>query len=194
MKKYARTILVFAILAALGVTYYYYLSNRTSKQDATEKAVINEKLAALTSRDIENNYPKSVKEVVELYMRITEMYYEASLTDEQIGALAKQARLLFDDELKGQQTDAEYLTALKEDIADYKKAKRYISDFKLESSSNVDYKSLDGKKYASILGLYYIREGSELEYSYTKFTLRQDTKGKWKLLFWELADDSVIKD
>ena len=90
--------------------------------------------------------------------------------------------------------DAEYLESLKQDIADYKKVNRYISDFKLEGSSNVKYKTLNGQKYATILGLYYIREGSGLEYSYTKFTLREDAQGHWKLLYWELADESDINE
>lgn len=194
MKKYARTILAFAILAVLAVSYYYYLSNRTSKQDATAQAVVNEELAALTSRDLANNYPESVKEVVKLHMRMSKMYYTEDLTDEQIEALAKQERILFDDELKSKQTDAEFIVSLKKDITDYKAIKRYISDFKLEGSSNVKYMTLDGKKYASILGLYYIREGSDLKYSYTKFTLRQDEEGHWKLLYWELADETDIEE
>lgn len=194
MKKYTRTVVVIVILAVLGVTYYYYLSNRTPKLDATDKSIVNEELAALTTRNIEENYPESVKEVVNLYMRITKLYYTSSLSDEQIATLAKQGRLLFDPELKSKQTDEEYLEALKQDISDYKAVKRYISDFKLEGSSNVKYTTLDGKKYASILALYYIREGSELKYSYTKFTLRQDEAGHWKLLFWELADETDINE
>lgn len=194
MKKYTRTVVVIVILAVLGVTYYYYLSNRTPKLDATDKSIVNEELAALTTRNIEENYPESVKEVVNLYMRITKLYYTSSLSDEQIAVLAKQGRLLFDPELKSKQTDEEYLEALKQDISDYKAVKRYISDFKLEGSSNVKYTTLDGKKYASILALYYIREGSELKYSYTKFTLRQDEAGHWKLLFWELADETDINE
>lgn len=194
MKKYTRTVVVIVILAVLGVTYYYYLSNRTPKLDATDKSIVNEELAALTTRNIEENYPESVKEVVNLYMRITKLYYTSSLSDEQIATLAKQGRLLYDPELKSKQTDEEYLEALKQDISDYKAVKRYISDFKLEGSSNVKYTTLDGKKYASILALYYIREGSELKYSYTKFTLRQDEAGHWKLLFWELADETDINE
>lgn len=194
MKKYMRTTIVIIVLVILGVSYYYYLSNRTPKKDAAQQAITNEELAALTSKDIEGNYPESVKEVVRLFMRISKMYYTTSVSEEEISALAKQGRLLFDDELKGKQTDEQYLETLKQDIADYKKVKRYISDFKLEGSSNVDYTTLNGQKYASILGLYYIREGSELKYSYTKFTLRQDAEGHWKLLYWELAEEPKVSE
>ena len=194
MKKYARVTIAILIMAALGVGYYYYLSNRQPRHDATQQSLVNEQLAQLKTKNIEQNYPESVKEVVNLFMRISKMYYTSSVSDEDLGILASQARLLFDDELKSKQTDAEYLESLKQDIADYKKVNRYISDFKLEGSSNVKYKTLNGQKYATILGLYYIREGSGLEYSYTKFTLREDAQGHWKLLYWELADESDINE
>ena len=198
MKKYARVTIAILIMAALGVGYYYYLSNRQPRQDATQQSLVNEQLAQLKTKNIEQNYPESVKEVVKevvnLFMRISKMYYTSSVSDEDLSVLASQARLLFDDELKSKQTDAEYLESLKQDIADYKKVNRYISDFKLEGSSNVKYKTLNGQKYATILGLYYIREGSRLEYSYTKFTLREDAQGHWKLLYWELADESDINE
>ena len=174
-----------------GVTF---VSLPSSGQDATQQSLVNEQLAQLKTKNIEQNYPESVKEVVNLFMRISKMYYTSSVSDEDLGILASQARLLFDDELKSKQTDAEYLESLKQDIADYKKVNRYISDFKLEGSSNVKYKTLNGQKYATILGLYYIREGSGLEYSYTKFTLREDAQGHWKLLYWELADESDINE
>ena len=147
MKKYARVTIAILIMAALGVGYYYYLSNRQPRQDATQQSLVNEQLAQLKTKNIEQNYPESVKEVVNLFMRISKMYYTSSVSDEDLGILASQARLLFDDELKSKQTDAEYLESLKQDIADYKKVNRYISDFKLEGSSNVKYKTLNGQKY-----------------------------------------------
>lgn len=194
MKKYVRVTLAIVILAVLGVTYFYYLSNRQPRQEAAQQALVNEELAQLKTKDIEQNYPESVKETVNLFMRISKLYYNADLSDEDISVLAGQTRLLFDDELKAKQTDSQYLESLKQDIEDYKKVNRYISDFKLEGSSNVEYKTFEGKKYASILGLYYIREGSELQYSYTKFTLRQDKDGHWKLLYWELAEETDINE
>jgi hypothetical protein len=106
--------------------------------------------------------------------------------------LGTQARKLFDSELKSKQTDTAFQEALLKDVEEYKAANRYISDFKLQESSDVKYYTFQDKKYADIVGAYYIREGSKLEYSYTKFTLRQDSAGHWKILFWELADEDDI--
>ena len=81
----------------------------------------------------------------------------------------------------------EYINALKQDVSDYKNANRYISDFKLDSTSNINYQTLKDKKYASIDTVFYLRENYNLVYSYTKFTLRQDNSGNWKILYWELT-------
>lgn len=120
-------------------------------------------------------------------MRIAKQYYGSSVSEEQLEKLGRQARYLFDDELKSKQTEQEYINALKQDVSDYKNANRYISDFKLNSASNINYQTLKDKKYASIDTVFYLRENNNLVYSYTKFTLRQDNSGNWKILYWELT-------
>ena len=120
-------------------------------------------------------------------MRIAKQYYGSSVSEEQLEKLGRQARYLFDDELKSKQTEQEYINALKQDVSDYKNANRYISDFKLDSTSNINYQTLKDKKYASIDTVFYLRENYNLVYSYTKFTLRQDNSGNWKILYWELT-------
>lgn len=187
MKKYGKTIIIVAIIAVLCVGYFFYLTQRGSLMDSTQKSVNNQELAKLLTYDIDNNYPASPKEVVKLYTRITMAYYKNDLSDKQIETLGSQARLLFDSELKGTQTDSEFYNALKLDIEDYNKKGRYISDTAIDDSVVVNYKTFQGKKYASLSVTYSIREKENLELSKTKFTLRQDGSGRWKILFWELA-------
>lgn len=194
MKKHIKTTIVIVVLAALGLGYYYYLANRTPTADATQMASINHELAALTTRDISSNYPQSPKELVKLYARITQAYYYSDTTDEQVKQLGQQARLLFDDELKGKQTEEEFLTALQEDVDSYRSAGRYINEYKIEGSNNTKYTTFDGKEYASINMVYYIRQKSALEYSYTRFIMRKDTQGNWKILYWELIPEEDINE
>ena len=168
MKKYVKTIIIVSVLALMCIAYFFYLSNRKSTKDATDKSVWNQEVAALTTKDIDKNYPESPKEVVKLYARITKAYYKTSLTDEQ--------------------TDKEFLDALKADIADYNSAKRYIADYTMDGSQAVKYTTIDNKEYASLVVLYSVREGSKLHKSYTRFVLRKDSDGKWKILYWELIN------
>jgi hypothetical protein len=188
MKKYGRTIIVIAVLVALGLGYYYYLANKDTGKDATDIAADTSEVSVLISKDIMANYPESPKDVVNLYARITKAYYDTSLTDEQIEALGKQARLMFDDELKNTQTDADFYEKLKEDIGNYNSTKTRISSYVIQSATKTKYSTFKGRQYASIALVYYLRQGDKLIDSPTKFTLRKDDDGHWKILFWELIE------
>ena len=186
MKKYGRTIIVIAVLVALG--YYYYLANKDTGKDATDIAADTSEVSVLISKDIMANYPESPKDVVNLYARITKAYYDTSLTDEQIEALGKQARLMFDDELKNTQTDTDFYEKLKEDIGNYNSTKTRISSYVIQSAAKTKYSTFKDRQYASIALVYYLRQGDKLIDSPTKFTLRKDDDGHWKILFWELTE------
>ena len=188
MKKYGRTIIVIAVLVALGLGYYYYLANKDTGKDATDIAADTSEVSVLISKDIMANYPESPKDVVNLYARITKAYYDTSLTDEQIEALGKQARLMFDDELKNTQTDADFYEKLKEDIGNYNSTKTLISSYVIQSAAKTKYSTFKDRQYASIALVYYLRQGDKLIDSPTKFTLRKDDDGHWKILFWELTE------
>ena len=104
MKKSIKTIILVSIMAALVIGYYFYLSNRDSsegKQEQKAAGAGNANAQELIVKDIGNNYPESPREVLKLYARITQAYYASDTTDEQVEKLGAQARLLFDDELKG---------------------------------------------------------------------------------------------
>lgn len=188
MKKYGRTIIVIAVLVALGLGYYYYLANKDTGKDATDIAADTNEVSVLISKDIMANYPESPKDVVNLYARITKAYYDTSLTNEQIEALGKQARLMFDDELKNTQTDADFYEKLKEDIGNYNSTKTRISSYVIQSAAKTKYSTFKDRQYASIALVYYLRQGDKLIDSPTKFTLRKDDDGHWKILFWELTE------
>ena len=188
MKKYGRTIIVIAVLVALGLGYYYYLANKDTGKDATDIAADTSEVSVLISKDIMANYPESPKDVVNLYARITKAYYDTSLTNEQIEALGKQARLMFDDELKNTQTDADFYEKLKEDIGNYNSTKTRISSYVIQSAAKTKYSTFKDRQNASIALVYYLRQGDKLIDSPTKFTLRKDDDGHWKILFWELTE------
>lgn len=188
MKKYGRTIIVIAVLVILGLGYYHYLANRDADKDATDIAADTSEVSVLISKDIMANYPESPKDVVDLYARITKAYYDKELTDEQIEGLGRQARLMFDDELRNTQTDADFFEKLKEDINNYRSTKTRISSYVIQSATKTKYSTFKDRQYASIVLVYYIRQGDKLIDSHTKFTLRKDNDGHWKILFWELAE------
>mgnify|MGYP001531552898 CR=1 FL=1 len=52
MKKYGRTIIVIAVLVALGLGYYYYLANKDTGKDATDIAAVSYTHLTLPTSDL----------------------------------------------------------------------------------------------------------------------------------------------
>lgn len=188
MKKGGIKVLIIAVvLACMLVGYYFYLNNKSSdiKEDKAISAVENAML-----RNLDRDYPPSPKEVVKYYAEITKCFYEGGYSDEQLSELAKKSRELFDDELKQEQTEEEYLRSLKFDIDGYKDKNIVISSFSTSTSVDVDYWNEENRDYARLYCMYNIRQGSVMTGSNHEFILRKDDEGHWKILGFKLASDN----
>ena len=181
-----KALIIAVVLACMLVGYYFYLSNKTS--DVKEEKAITE-VDTVLLRNLNKDYPPSPKEVVKYYASITKCFYDSGYTDEQLSQLAIKSRQLFDDELKSEQTDDEYLRSLKFDIDGYKEKNIVISSFTTSTSVDVDYWNADGKDYAKLYCMYNIRQGAVMNGSNHEFVLRKDDEGHWKILGFHLATD-----
>ena len=125
-KNPVRIITVFVILAMAIVGLFFYVSNHT-RVVAEGKQQQMSAVQEILSRNLDTNYPPTPKEVLKFYSQITQAFYGEDYTDEELEKLAKMSRRLFDDELVANQTDEQYLSALKMDIASWKNDKKVIS-------------------------------------------------------------------
>ncbi|MCM1466550.1 MAG: hypothetical protein NC086_00230 [Alistipes sp.] len=179
MKK----IILVAVLVAIVVGYYYYLSNRVIDTSDTEAA--KEEVEKLITRNLEGDYyPQLQRDVVTYYSRIMKAYYYSPLTDEQIEGLGKQARNLFDEELLERNPEEEFYENLKADIKEYNKAKRKILEYKVQSSSEIKTFTFQKQTFSIVRAVYYMKDASSV---YQDYVLRKDENGQWKILFWELV-------
>lgn len=193
MKKKIRMLIIFLIMAALVVGYYIYLSNRDTDSEKNKKADANtQELEQLLSKKIDANYPDTPREVVNLYCRIMKAYYRTKLTDSQIEKLGSQAWLLFGEDLKSANYSLEsFQTELKKDIKEWNDKGRYVSDYKVESNSDIDYVTYGGGIQAAIVTVViYVRNGSDLVPVSHDFMLGKDSGGKWKILSWRESKTS----
>lgn len=94
MKKVVRTALIVAMLAAVIVGYFYYLSNRKLSKISSGNKTVSE-YAKIKNHDFDKAYPESPRSVVKWYNRIITEYYANDHTDHEIKELASQARKLF---------------------------------------------------------------------------------------------------
>lgn len=185
-----RVVIVLAVFIAIVVASYFFLSNRPDENVSTENdagtlTVVQEVLA----RNLKTNYPPTPKEVVKYYSEITRCFYGEKYTDEELVKLAAKSRELFDTELYNNQSDDEYLQALKREIEAYKEENKAISSYSVSSSIDVEEYKYEGREWAQLYCMYSVRVGTKITPVQEKFLLRRDEEGHWKILGWELQED-----
>ena len=186
-----KTMIVGMIMVLLIVGYYYYLSNRDVPQPeetVPETEVLTPSQEVLL-RNLETNYPPTPREVVKYFSEITQCFYNEENSDEMVEKLGLKIRELYDDDLKANQTEEDYLASLKFDIEEYKKNKRMISSYAVSSSVDVDTFVENGYECARLYCIYGIKQGELLYNSNTVFILRKDEDGHYKIFGWKLVEE-----
>lgn len=185
--KTARTALVLLVMVITVCALYYHMVNKVKQQELpTEMTVVQE----LLLRNLDNNYPATPREVVKLYNEIMQCYYNEEYTDEELEGLVDKAFQIYDDELVANQNRSAYSQGLRLEIADYKEKDKVISSSAPAASTDVDYYNYKGRECANIRCVYTIREKTSLYAVKEIYVLRKDDSGHWKILGWEIYDDS----
>lgn len=180
-------IMICIIVLVVGV--YAYLSN----QEKEEKAEANMTVVQETlSRDLQNDYPATPKEVVKYYNQLLTCFYNEECTEEEITELGYKARELYDEELLAENEPDTYMIRLRGDIQDYKDNKRRITSSAVAASTSVIYDTLDGDSFARILCGYNIKEDTTSYPLKQVYLLRQDENKRWKIYGWE--DAAMIQE
>ncbi|MGB8455356.1 MAG: DUF6715 family protein [Anaerocolumna sp.] len=186
-KQTVKTIVFMFFFSATLISLYLFIRTRTSPIK-TESVTSMSEADKLLTKDIPGNYPSSPREVLKLYSRMTKCIINEELTADQIEKMANQLRQLFDDELLQNNPYDNYLVDLNVEISDYRKAKRTIINYVIDESTSVKYWDSEGKKYASLIVSFSLKEKGDYSKIYEKFIVRQDQKDNWKILGWDLTD------
>lgn len=188
-KNPIKVIIVFILFAIFSVAVFFYLSNRDDDtSEKSESPKIMTAVQEILNRDLSTNYPPTPKEVVKLYSEISRCFYGENYSEEELVQLATKSRKLFDEELYLNQTDEQYLEALKRDIASWKEENKVISSFSVSSSIDVKEYKYEGREWAQLYCIYSIRIGTNITPVQERYLLRKDIQGHWKILGWEVVE------
>lgn len=188
MKKSTMRVTVILIVVIAGLVGLYAILMNRARTEAAQAAMTP--VQSVLNKDLEKNYPATVKEVIKYYAEIEKCFYNEDCTDSEIEALGVQARKLYDSELLANNEMAGYLTKLKEDIKDFKAAKRRLISVSVAASTNVDYFSDDGYDFARIYCGYTVKESDGRTVSEGRvYLLRRDEDRHWKIYGWDAADN-----
>ena len=176
------------VIVGLVVGGYYYATHRgpNSEENSVELTEVQKVIA----KDLSSNYPATPREVVKLYNRILQCFYNGSYSEEELYELGDQARMLFDEELLDNNPRDDYFEALKADIDEYKNASKTIKSANVCDSNDIVYKTIDGDECAYVSTSYFINEDKQYDYTYQTYVLRKDDAGEWKILvFYQTQGD-----
>lgn len=185
--KALKLIIIGIVLVLLLVGFYYYVSHKMDLSGNKEETTVS-KTQQVLLYNLDKKYPPSPKEVVKYYSEITQCFYNEILTEEELYALAVQIQKLYDEELKANKTEEEYLRDLKSDIASMQKNGCIVSSYSTSASTDVEYFTEDGYEWARLYCTYGIRKGTTWINTDEIFLLRKDADGHWKIYGWALAD------
>ena len=184
-----RITIIITILILAVVAYYAYLSNKSrTERAAASMTVVEETL----SRDLNNNYPPTPKEVIKYYNDITKCLYNETCTDDEIERLAMKNRGLYDEALLNANELGTYLIKVRSDVTEHKDKKVTIINIALASSTNVDYYTRDGYSFARLMCTYTMNENGTNSTTQMVYLLRKDSNKQWKIYGWDFAENVDI--
>ncbi len=192
MKKHNRDgvkgFLIGIVLICMVIGYFYYLSNKESKE-TTEEVVQTTAVQEVLMRNLGNNYPPSPREVLKYYGEIVQCFYGEEYTEEEFLELAAKVLELYDDELVANKTQQQYLDDLRFEVDNMKEQGIVVSSYSLPSSTDVEEFKKDGFRWAKLYCNFSLRKGTQLEITNEVFLLRKDDAGHWKIYGWQLVED-----
>ena len=185
MKKYIGAVVGFAIIL-IAITYFSGTSDR---------GIVKQKLEdykEIMNIDLYENYPDSPTKVVELFCDIERLMYSANFKDNKedyIGNLIEKQCQLYDQELIDYNGGKDFikLNATK-DIEKFLEKGYKIIETKLHTSSAINADQ-DGNVLKYVNVIQYVNKGDN---SYKMYCLRQDGRGKWKILTFTNIDQFTI--
>ena len=188
MRKGPKSAAVLAVMVITVFALYYYLVNKVERSDPeVETSAVEDVLL----KNLETDYPATVREVIKYYTEIMSCYYGENPTDEEMKKLADKAMELYDAELVDYQSEEMYIEDLKAEIAAFAASDTVLSHVALSSSTAVDYYTYNGRECAQIRCIYTMRQKTGLMTIKEVYVLRKDDSGRWKILGWTPAEDKT---
>ena len=188
------TIVFLVILSGVIIGLYVMLTRDNTKDETTEIPSELTEAETLIRKDLVKNYPATAREVLKIYCRITKCLYNDDLTDEQIEKLVSKLRDLYYPDLLAVNNEDIQIAAIKEEREKYKKEKKSIFDYWIDTTENIEY--IDTKfGETAIINMSFTEQGSGMNKVYEKFSIVKDTDGKWKIAaFKEIKGESTITE
>lgn len=182
-------------LVCVGVLIIFFVLNQKSEDGIfVKKENTSTEVQNILEKDIERNYPATVREVVRLFSRISKCYYNESISETEFEQLLLLQRQLFDEEFLNHNPLESFANNLSLELEVIKKEKHTMISYRVQKQSSVTTWQSGENNFSSIIAGYTLKEGSEYKKTYEEFLLREDENGRWKIVGWRLTAPIEIEE
>lgn len=194
-KKLAQLVGILCVVVCVALGLFLAFNSGEDDSVFSKKEKPNTEAQAILSKDVDRNYPATVREVVRLYSRISKCYHNEVISEEEFKSLVEMQRKLFDEEFLNNNPVDTFANNLAAEI-DAAKSRSYVmAMYRVQKQSSVETWQDGDNHFASIKASYTMNE-KEVGYTrtYEEFLLREDANGRWKIVGWRLTDPIEIEE
>ena len=194
-KKLAQLIGGLCLISALVLAAFFMLNMKEDDREDAKNKTKNTEVQNILSKDIDRNYPATVREVVRLFSRISKCYHNETISKEEFKSLVEVQRMLFDEEFLEKNPLDTFTNNLAAEI-DAAKAKEYkMAMYRVQKQSSVVTWKDGDNSFASIIASYTMStKGEGYSRTFEEFLLREDENKRWKIVGWRLTDPIEIEE
>lgn len=184
-----------AIAVVIVLTYVAFQKKQSDKAIQTEEKTSVSEIDNIIMKNLEEEYPASVREVVKYYYKVLQCMFNGQASDKQITKLIDKERALFDKELLKKNEYSEFVKGRNAEIRQYKKSGVKLLKFVIQDSEETKYWQNNNSEMASIKAHIYMTGKKSYKDVYQEYVFRKDNEGKWKILSWcNTSDDPQDAD
>lgn len=176
-----------SIAAVLFILFYISRYQQAEKLKETSKDKLTE-VQRVLDMDLDNDYPKTPRDVAKLHGDMTRLLY-SGIEDDEIDELAIKIRELYDDEFLENNPMEQYLKDLYTDIALWLKVNRRIENNFIVNEDQEEVIKKDGREYATAYVSFTITERGKTS-ELRRYLMQKDKDNKWKILGWEYIPEN----
>ena len=194
-KKLAKLIGTLCLVVAVVLGIFLALNLNEDDGIFSKEEKPNTEAQNILAKEIDRNYPATVREVVRLYARISKCYHNETVSEEEFKGLVDVQRKLFDEEFLANNPLDVFTNNLAAEIETSKARKYQMVTYRVQKESSVVTWQDGDNKFASIIACFTMND-KEIGYTRTfeEFLLREDEAGRWKIVGWRLTDPIEIED
>lgn len=193
-KNIGKTVVSMILICAVLVGAYFMLNLDEGKEGTQSSTQTNTEAQLILQKDYARNYPATVREVINHYIRISQCLYNESVSDAEFDGLVTMMRMLYDEELLEENPELSFKEDLKKETATSKENKYTMQFYSVQKLSEVVYWTSEDEEFASIVACITMNKNGKLEKSYEEFLLREDENSRWKIVGWRLTDAVEISN